>query len=209
MFQIKNTSTFSPHTDQSERNNFSWTEHLENLSLIWIRLLLWMFVFTLFHLEICLEAGAVEIKFRFDCRCKSSEWMNETPIQHNDYAYEMWKEITENAMKDEMELHVCSFVVVVADKMVFRANYCTTINISFHIQWVCCCIFVLCRLIRFNRCRCCCCEFEWMDANSNSYDCVRWCLWMWTKRWRSFRASSFLVMAVVAVVVIAASTLLC
>lgn len=93
----------------------------------------------------------------------------------------MRKEITENAMKDEIELHV---FFVVADKMVFRASYCATINISFH--------YSISLLLHFRLSNAVCRRFHfqslsflpfciWMDANLNSNECVFWglCVSVW------------------------------
>lgn len=113
--------------------------------------------------------------------------MNETPIQHNDYACEMWKEITENAMKDGIELRAgflllltkWYFVQTIALQSIYFFSH--SISLLLHFRS----FNAVCRLFRFQSL-----PFStfciWMDLNS--YECVFVC--MWTRRWRRSDASS-------------------
>lgn len=58
-------------------NKFSWMEQCRKSVFIFVVVFHFLSFWNLMESD-------VEIKFHFDCRCKSFQWMNETPTQHND-----------------------------------------------------------------------------------------------------------------------------
>lgn len=167
MFQKKPNTHVSP---RSERNNFSWMEHLRK-SISYLDTVVLLLVVAHFHSLLFWE-----IPWKARCGNKVSVWLSlqkfrtewmETPIQHNDYACEMWKEITENAMKDEIELRVafcCCWQNGISCKLLHYNQYFFSHSISLLLHFRP--FNAVCRLCRFQS------FCIWMDADLNCYECV-------------------------------------